>query len=118
MKHWWNDTDKATEVLWWKPVSVLLRRPHLTLWTFWDWTQATLVKGWNLGPCHAPNKRPGNPVRAWAGPDVCRRLRLPLFKTVATWRREGCHIRTGSLYTPREYSWCSFLLWAEFTPGP
>jgi len=27
------------------------------------------------------------PVRAWTGPEVSRRLRLPDFKTVGTWRR-------------------------------
>jgi hypothetical protein len=73
---------------------------HLTLWTFWDWTQATLVKGWNLGPCHGSSKRPGNTVRAWAGPDICRRSRLPLFKTVVTWRREGCQTYALSVFTP------------------
>ena len=50
------------------------------------------------------------PLQAWTGPEGSQRLRLPDFKTIGT-----C---TGRLYPPRKYSWYSFLLQAESTPGP
>jgi hypothetical protein len=56
------------------------------------------------------------PLQAWTGPQGSRRLRLPHFKTVGTWRLSA--LRTGRLYLPRKYSWYSFLLDAESTPGP
>ena len=58
------------------------------------------------------------PLQAWTGPEGSRRLRLPDFKTVGTWRWEGCQPYTPADFTPRKYSWYSFLLEAESTPGP
>ena len=40
-----------------------------------------------------------NPTRAWIGPEGSRRLRLPDFKTISTWRLSALH--TGRLY-PQE----------------
>ena len=40
------------------------------------------------------------PLRAWIGPEGSRRLRLPDFKTVGTWRRYGCQPYTLSTLTP------------------
>jgi hypothetical protein len=70
MEHWWNDTDRGN----WNTVmktcpSATSSTTDLTLWTFWDWTHTTLLKGWNLGPCHGPRKgqvtlyRPGQALR-------------------------------------------------------
>jgi len=30
------------------------------------------------------------PLQAWTGPEGSRRLRLPDFKTIGTWRWQGC----------------------------
>jgi hypothetical protein len=45
-------------------------------------------------------------------------LRLPDFKTIGTWRWQGCQPYAPTAFTPRKYSWYPFLLEAESTPGP
>ena len=58
-------------------------------------------------------------VQAWTDPQGCRRLRLlefldnPHMKVVKL-----STLSTGRLYLPREDTDYSFLLKAEFTPGP
>jgi hypothetical protein len=46
-----------------------------------------------------------------------RRMRLPEFKTIDTWRWRGCQRKAQAAFSPRKYSWYSFLLEAESTPG-
>jgi hypothetical protein len=60
----------------------------------------------------------GIPLQAWTGREGSRRWRLPDFKTVGTWRWEGCQLYAPAAFTPRKHSWYSFLLEAESTPGP
>jgi hypothetical protein len=58
------------------------------------------------------------PLEAWTGPEGSRRLWLPDIlnsRNVKVARLSA--IRTGRLYHPRKYSWYSFLLEAESTPG-
>jgi hypothetical protein len=55
------------------------------------------------------------PLQTCTCPEVSRRLRLPDFKTFST---GGCQAYTPAAFTPRNYSWYSFLLEAESTPGP
>jgi hypothetical protein len=43
-------------------------------------------------------------------------LRLPDFKIIGTWRCQGCQPYAPAAFTPRNYSWYSFLLEAESTP--
>jgi hypothetical protein len=57
-------------------------------------------------------------LQAWTGPEGSRRLRLPDFKTICTWRWYVCQPYAPAAFTPRKYSWYSFLLEAESTPGP
>ena len=45
-------------------------------------------------------------------------LRFPDFKTIGTWRSQGCQPYAPAAFTPRKYSRYSFLLEAESTPGP
>jgi hypothetical protein len=52
------------------------------------------------------------------GPEGSRRLKLPDFKTIGTWRWQGCQPYALAIFTPRKYSWYLFLLGAESTPGP
>jgi len=50
------------------------------------------------------------PLQAWTGPEGSRRLQLPDFKTIGTWRWQGCQRYSPAAFTPRKYSWYSFLL--------
>jgi hypothetical protein len=49
------------------------------------------------------------PLQAWSGPEVSRKIRFPDFMTTA---------QDGAAFTPRKYTWYSFLLETESTPGP
>jgi len=57
------------------------------------------------------------PSPAWTGPESSRKLRLPDFMTTA---QDGgsCQPYAPAAFTPKKYSWYSFLLEAETTPGP
>jgi len=57
------------------------------------------------------------PLQAWTGPEGSRKLRLPDFVTTAQGGGRLSALRTGG-FTPRKYSWYSFLLEVESTPGP
>jgi hypothetical protein len=52
------------------------------------------------------------PLQAWSGPEGSRKLRFPDYMTTA---QDGGKVVS---LTPRKYSWYSFLLEAESTPGP
>ena len=52
------------------------------------------------------------PLQAWTVLEGSRRLRLPYFKTIGAWRWHRPSL------PHRKYSWYSFLLEAESTPGP
>ena len=58
------------------------------------------------------------PLQAWTGQEGSRRLRLPDFKTIGTWRWQDYQPYAPATFTPRKYSWYSFLLEAESTPWP
>jgi hypothetical protein len=58
------------------------------------------------------------PLQPLTGPEGSRRLRLPDFKTIGTWRWQGCQPYALAALTPRKYSWYSFLLESESTPVP
>ena len=55
-------------------------------------------------------------VQAWRGPEGPRRLRLPDFYTIGTWMWYGCQPYAPVAFTPRKYSWYSFLSENESTP--
>jgi len=57
------------------------------------------------------------PLQAGTGPEGSMKLRLPDFMITAQDGGRLSALRTGCL-TPRKYSWYSFLLEAESTPGP
>ena len=57
------------------------------------------------------------PLQAWSGPEGSRKLRFPHFMT----SQDGGKVVSLShrpLFPPRKYTWYSFLLEAESTPGP
>ena len=57
------------------------------------------------------------PLQAWSGPEGSRKLRFPDFMTTAQNVLRLSALRTAA-FTPRKYSWYSFLLEAESNPGP
>jgi len=57
------------------------------------------------------------PLQAWTDPEGSKSLRLPDFRTVGKWRWYGCQPYAPAAFTPRKYSWNSFLLEAESTVG-
>jgi hypothetical protein len=54
-----------------------------------------------LGICKS--KGTAIPVQAWTGPNSSRRLRLPDFKTISTWRWWDCQPYTLAAFTPAGY---------------
>jgi hypothetical protein len=58
------------------------------------------------------------PLQAFTSPEGSRRLRLSNFKKIGTGRWQDCQPYAPAAFTPRKYSWYSFLLEAESTPGP
>jgi hypothetical protein len=50
------------------------------------------------------------PLQALTGPGGSRSLRLPDFKTVGTWRWQGCQPYAPAAFTSSKYLWYSFLL--------
>ena len=71
--------------------------------------------------CTKKNRSKGKdkavPLQARRDPEVSRKLGFPYFVTTAQDGGRLSALRTGRLY-PRKYSWYSFLLEAESTPGP
>jgi hypothetical protein len=58
------------------------------------------------------------PLQSWSGPDGSRNLRFPDFMTTA---QDGGKVVSLTHRPPlptRKYTWYSFLLDAESTPGP
>ena len=42
------------------------------------------------------------PLQAWTGPEGSSRLRFPDFKTIGTWRWQGCQPYAPAAFTPQE----------------
>ena len=57
------------------------------------------------------------PLQAWSGPEGSRKLRLPDFTTTAQDGGKVISLTHRPHLPPRKYSWYSFLLEAESTPG-
>jgi hypothetical protein len=58
------------------------------------------------------------PLQAWGGPEGSRKLRFPDFLTTAQDGGKVVSLTRLPHLPPRKYSWYSFLLEAESTPGP
>ena len=58
------------------------------------------------------------PLQAWSGPEGSRKLRFPDFMTTAQDGGKVLSLTHQPPFIPRKYSWYSFLLEAESTPGP
>jgi len=57
-------------------------------------------------------------LQAWSGPEGSRKLRFPDFMTTAQDGGKVVSLTHRLPLPPRKYSWYSFLLEAESTPGP
>ena len=70
--------------------------------------------------CHIIGKGKGKavPLQAWTGPEGSRKLRLPDFVTTAQDGGKVVSLTHRPPLPPRKYSWYSFLLEANSTPGP
>ena len=58
------------------------------------------------------------PLQAWSGPEGSRELRLSDYVTTAQDGGKVVSLTHRPLFTPKKYSWYSFLLETESTPGP
>ena len=59
-------------------------------------TLSTSEVGWRTG------KGKAIPLQAWTGPEGSRRLRFPDFKTIDTWRWQGCQPYAPAAFYPQE----------------
>jgi len=59
-----------------------------------------------------------SPITGPRCPEGSRELRFPDYVTVAQDGGKVVSLMHQPLFTPRKYSWYSFLLEAESTPGP
>ena len=50
------------------------------------------------------------PLQAWSGPQGSRKLRFPEFKTTAQGGGKVVSLTHRAAFTPRKFSWYSFLL--------
>jgi hypothetical protein len=74
--------------------------------------QCQLQRSWEV------KKGKAIPLQDWPGPEGSSRVRLPDLKTIGIWRWKGCQPYAPAAFTPRKYSWYSFLLEDESTTGP
>ena len=58
------------------------------------------------------------PLQAWNDPEGSRKLRFPDFMTTVQDGGKVVSLTHRSPLLPRKYTWYSFLLEAESTPGP
>ena len=58
------------------------------------------------------------PLQAWSGPEGSRKIRFPDFMTTAQGGGKVVSLTHRPHLPPRKFSWYSFLLEAESTPGP
>src|SRR5215469_14131233 len=72
----------------------------------------------NIPPIIIINKCKAIPLQAWSGPEGYRKLRFPDFMTTAQDGGKVVSLTHRPPFTPRKYTWYSFLLEAESTPGP
>ena len=58
------------------------------------------------------------PLQAWSGPEGSTKLRFPDFMTTAQDGGKVVSLTHRPPFPCRKYTWYSFLLEAESTPGP
>jgi hypothetical protein len=58
------------------------------------------------------------PLQAWSDPEGYRNLRFPDFMTMAQDGGKVVSLTHQPSLSPRKYTWYSFLLESDSTPGP
>ena len=76
--------------------------------------QTAYINAWKS---NGKGKGKAVPLQAWSGPEGSRKLRFPYFVTTAQDGGKIVSLRQRPPLPPRKYSWYSFLLEAESTPG-
>ena len=76
-------------------------------------TNRNRAQQWKTNKC----KGKSVPLQAWTGPEDSRKLRFPDFMTTAQECGKVVSPTHRTPLPPRKYSWYSFLLEAESTPG-
>ena len=73
-----------------------------------------------LGDVELDSKGKGKsvPLQAWSGPEGSRKLRFPDYMTTAQDGGKVVSLTYRPPLPPKKYSWYSFLLEAQSTPGP
>jgi len=66
---------------------------------------------------HGQYKGKAVPLQAWSGPEVSKKFSFVDFVTTAQDGDKVVSLTHWPHLTPRKYSWYSFLLEAESTPG-
>jgi len=72
----------------------------------------------NFSYCSLNLKRKAVPLQVFSGTEGSRKLRFPDFMTTAQDSGKVVSLYAPAAFTPKKYSWYSFLLEAESTPGP
>ena len=67
---------------------------------------------------HGKGKGKAVPLQAWSDPECSRKLRFPDFVTTAQDVGKVVGLTHRPPLPPKKYSWYSFMLEAESTPGP
>ena len=94
-------SEKLRALLGWKTCNVILVFDEIRLLYTWNYRNGMQIE-WTKTICWRCNKGPAIPVKAWADPEDPRRLRLPDFMTVGTWRWYGCHPYAPAAFIPQE----------------
>ena len=68
--------------------------------------------------CRCKDKGKAVTLQSWSGPEGSRKLRFPDFMTTAQDGSKVVSLTHRPPLPPRKYTWYSFLLEAESTPGP
>ena len=81
----WIQNAKVQELTW-------------KLRALWDWLHFGNIAEF-ISPLH---KGKATPLQAWTGPESSRRLRLPDFKTIGTWRWLGFQPYAPAAFIPQQ----------------
>ena len=86
--------------------------------TIYQNTRRHILKTASLNICTLKRKGKSVPLQAWSGPEGSRKLRFPNYVTTAQNGGKVVSLTHRPPLSHRKYSWYSFLLEAESTPGP
>jgi hypothetical protein len=77
----------------------------MVAWHIFGWVSPLWWKCMIGNWCEHFGKGKAIPLQVMTCPEGSRRLRLPDFKTIGTWRWQGCQPCVLAAFTPRKHSW-------------